>query len=133
MEGGGSYMKELLCILSVLWCAVTIGKGFRKTDTKEEDKEVMSSKSYSELSGQIDKLNRYKYGIDTINEMYNDIESCSPGKVLKNVTIRIEESGREYSFLVDGEDAVSQNILDIFDIKRDELSTSLRSEVRKIS
>lgn len=126
-------MKELLCILSVLWCAVTIGKGFRKADTKEEDKEVMSSKSYSELSGQIETLNRYKYGIDTINEMYNDIESCSPGKVLKNVTIRIEESGREYSFLVDGEDAVSQNILDIFDIKRDELSTSLRSEVRKIS
>ena len=126
-------MKELLCILSVLWCAVTIGKGFRKKDTKEEDKEVMSSKSYSELSGQIETLNRYKYGIDTINEMFNDIESCSPGKVLKNVTIRIEESGREYSFLVNGEDAVSQNILDIFDIKRDELSTSLRSEVRKIS
>lgn len=126
-------MKELLVILSVLWLAVTLGKGLRKTDTKEDDTKEMSSKSYSELSGQIETLNRYKYGIDTINEMYNDIESCSPGKVLKNVTIRIEESGREYSFLVDGEDAVSQNILDIFDIKRDELSTSLRSEVRKIS
>ena len=126
-------MKELLVILSVLWLAVTLGKGLRKTDTKEDDTKEMSSKSYSELSGQIETLNRYKYGIDTINEMFNDIESCSPGKVLKNVTIRIEESGREYSFLVNGEDAVSQNILDIFDIKRDELSTSLRSEVRKIS
>lgn len=127
-------MMELLVIASVLWCAVFIGKGLRKTDeVKKDDKEELSSKSYSEISGQIEKLNRYKYGIDTINEMFNDIESCSPGKVLKNVTVRIEESGREYSFLCDGEDAVSQLFLDMFDIERDDLSTSLRSEVKKIS
>lgn len=126
-------MKELLVILSVLWLAVTLGKGLRKTDTEEDDTKEMSSKSYSELSGQIETLNRYKYGIDTINEMVNDIQSCSPGKVLKNVTLRIEESGREYSFLCDGEDELSQLLLDVLDIKRDELSTSLRSEVRKIS
>ena len=91
------------------------------------------TESYSELSQKIDELNRCKNGIDELSEMIADITSCSPGRVAKTVSVKILDSGREYNFLLDGEDFASELMLELFNSERDDLNTSLRSRIKKIS
>ena len=65
--------------------------------------------------------------------MIADITSCSPGKVAKTVSVKILESGREYDFLLNGEDLASELMLELLNSERDDLNTSLRSRIKKIS
>ena len=65
--------------------------------------------------------------------MIADITSCSPGKVAKTVSVKILESGREYDFLLNGEDLASELMLEMLNSERDDLNTSLRSRIKKIS
>ena len=123
---------SLLCVVVTLWLAVILGKGLRKNSPQEEPEE-RSKESYSELSRKIDELNRCRNGIDEISEMIADITSCSPGKVAKTVSIKILESGREYDFLLNGEDLASELMLELLNSERDDLNTSLRSRIKKIS
>ena len=124
---------SLLCVVVMLWLAVILGKGLRKNSPQEEEPESRSNESYSELSRKIDELNRCRNGIDEISEMIADITSCSPGKVAKTVSIKILESGREYNFLLNGEDLASELMLELLNSERDDLNTSLRSRIKKIS
>ena len=124
---------SLLCVVVTLWLAVILGKGLRKNSPQEEEPESRSNESYSELSRKIDELNRCRNGIDEISEMIADITSCSPGKVAKTVSVKILESGREYDFLLNGEDLASELMLELLNSERDDLNTSLRGRIKKIS
>lgn len=127
-------MSQLLCIAIVMYIAVILGKGLRKNSPHEEpEQEVCSKSSYSEISKEIDELNRCRNGIDEISEMIADITSCSPGKVAKTVSVRVLDSGHEYNFLLNGEDVASELMLELLSSERDDLSTSLRSRIKKIS
>ena len=126
-------MMQFLCIAFVMYIAVILGKGLRKNSPQEEEPEERSNESYSELSRKIDELNRCRNGIDEISEMIADITSCSPGKVAKTVSVKILESGREYDFLLNGEDLASELMLEMLNSERDDLNTSLRSRIKKIS
>lgn len=126
-------MMQFLCVAFVMYIAVILGKGLRKNSPQEEEPEERSKESYSELSRKIDELNRCRNGIDEISEMIADITSCSPGKVAKTVSIKILESGREYNFLLNGEDLASELMLELLNSERDDLNTSLRSRIKKIS
>ena len=105
----------------------------RKNSPQEEEPEEGSKDSYSELSRKIDELNRCRNGIDEISEMIADITSCSPGKVAKTVSVKVLDSGHEYDFLLNGEDLASELMLELLNSERDNLSTSLRSRIKKIS
>lgn len=124
-------MMSILCVAVTLYMAVILGKGLRKSPPQEEEQE--SSESYSELSKKIDELNRCKNGIDEISDMIADIIACSPDKLHRTVTVKIPETGREYSFLVNGECQAAYQLLDLLESERDNLNTSLRSRIRKIS
>ena len=126
-------MMQILCVAFVMYIAVILGKGLRKNSPQEEEPESRSKESYSELSRKIDELNRCRNGIDEISEMIADITSCSPGKVAKTVSVKILESGREYDFLLNGEDLASELMLELLNSERDDLNTSLRSRIKKIS
>lgn len=126
-------MMQILCVAFVMYIAVILGKGLRKNSPQEVEPEERSKESYSELSRKIDELNRCRNGIDEISEMIADITSCSPGKVAKTVSVKILESGREYDFLLNGEDLASELMLELLNSERDDLNTSLRSRIKKIS
>lgn len=126
-------MMQFLCIAFVMYISVILGKGLRKNSPQEAEQEERSTESYSELSRKIDELNRCRNGIDEISEMIADITSCSPGKVAKTVSVKILESGREYDFLLNGEDLASELMLELLNSERDDLNTSLRSRIKKIS
>lgn len=125
-------MMSFLCVATTLYLAVILGKGLRKNSLQEEEQEC-SEKSYSELSQQINELNRCKDGIDEISDMIADIIACSPDKLHRTVIVNIPESGREYHFLVNGEDQASELLLELLESERDNLNTSLRSQIRRIS
>lgn len=125
-------MKSLLCVAFVMYIAVILGKGFRKV-SPEKDQEQEGAESYSELSKKIEELNRCKNGIDEISDMIADIIACSPDKLHRTVIVNIPDTGREYHFLVNGEDEASENLLQLLDSERDTLNTSLRSRIKKIS
>lgn len=123
---------SFLCVATTLYLAVILGKGLRKNSPQEEEQEC-SEKSYSELSQQINELNRCKDGIDEISDMIADIIACSPDKLHRTVIVNIPESDREYHFLVNGEDQASELLLELLESERDNLNTSLRSQIRRIS
>ena len=124
---------QFLCVAFVMYISVILGKGLRKNSPQEAEQEERSTEPYSELSRKIDELNRCRNGIDEISEMIADITSCSPGKVAKTVSVKILESGREYDFLLNGEDLASELMLELLNSERDDLNTSLRSRIKKIS
>lgn len=126
-------MSQILCVACMMYIAVIVGRGIRKSSPQEKEQEECSNDSYSELSQKIDELNRCKNGIDELSEMIADITSCSPGRVAKTVSVKILDSGREYNFLLDGEDFASELMLELFNSERDDLNTSLRSRIKKIS
>lgn len=126
---------SLLCMVGVIVAAASAAKGFsNKPSEKAPEREyITDNETYSELSERIETLNGYKEDIDNINEMIADIMSCAPGKVHKTASIRILESGREHHMLLDGEDYSSETILEMLQNEREELSSSLRKEIKKIS
>lgn len=128
-------MIELMLVLSVLGAAAWVGSRLgTKGDPDQKQQEINISKaSYSELSEQISELNRYRNDIDVLSEMIADVMSCEPNVEYKGITIRIPDTGREYNFLCDGEDEVSGLLLELLDVERDKLNTSLRQKIRKIS
>lgn len=125
---------SVLCTVGVIVAAASVGKGFSKPSEKAPEREyITDNETYSELSERIETLNDYKEEIDNINEMIADIMSCAPGKVHKTASIKIIESGREYQMLLTGEDFSSELILEILQGEREELSSSLRKEIKKIT
>ncbi len=125
-------MIELALVLTVLGASAWVGSRLGKREPEERTQPISKS-SYSEISDQITRLNRYKEDIDELSEMIADIMSCSPGKVMKGITIRVPEAEHEYDFLIDGEDETSNLLLDLLENERERLNTSLRQEIRKIS
>ena len=126
-------MIELALVLTVLGGAAWVGSRLGKTSEPEEKTQQISRASYSEISDKITRLNRYREDIDELSEMIADIMSCSPGEVMKSVTIRIPDSDREFDLLIDGEDTASDLLLDLLESERERLNTSLRQEIRRIS
>lgn len=126
-------MSQFLCIALMMYIAVIVGRGLRKNSPQDKEQEERSNESYSELSRHINELSRYKDGIDNLSDMIADLTSCSPGKVAKTVSVKILESGREYDFLLNGEDLASELMLELLNSERDDLNTSLRSRIKKIS
>jgi hypothetical protein len=124
-------MIELALVLTVLGASAWVGSRLGKREPEEKTQPISKS-SYSEISDQITRLNRYKEDIDELSEMIADIMSCSPGKVMKGITIRVPEADHEYDFLIDGEDETSNLLLDLLENERERLNTSLRQEIRKI-
>lgn len=125
-------MIELMLVLTVLGGAAWVGGRLGHREQEEKPQQI-SKASYSEISDKISKLNRYREDIDELSEMIADILSCSPGEVMKSVTIRIPDSDREFDFLIDGEDTASDLLLDLLESERERLNTSLRQEIRRIS
>ena len=125
-------MIELALVLTVLGASAWVGSRLGKREPEEKTQPISKS-SYSEISDQITRLNRYMEDIDELSEMIADIMSCSPGKVMKGITIRVPEADHEYDFLIDGEDETSNLLLDLLENERERLNTSLRQEIRKIS
>ena len=126
-------MIELMLVLSVLGAAAWVGSRLGTKGEPERKPQDISKASYSELSEQITELNRYRNDIDVLSEMIADVMSCEPNVEYKGITIRIPDTGREYNFLCDGEDEVSGLLLELLDVERDKLNTSLRQKIRKIS
>lgn len=126
-------MIELALVLTVLGASAWVGSKLGKTSEPEEKTQRISKASYSEISDKITRLNRYREDIDELSEIIADILSCSPGEVMKTITIRVPDSDREYDLLVDGEDTASDLLLDLLENERERLNTSLRQEIRKIS
>lgn len=126
-------MIELALVLTVLGGAAWVGSRLGRTSEPEEKTQQISRASYSEISDKITRLNRYREDIDELSEMIADILSCSPGEVMKSVTIRIPDSDREFDLLIDGEDTASDLLLDLLESERERLNTSLRQEIRRIS
>ncbi len=126
-------MIELALVLTVLGGAAWVGSRLGRTSEPEEKTQQISRASYSEISDKITRLNRYREDIDELSEMIADIMSCSPGEVMKSVTIRIPDSDREFDLLIDGEDTASDLLLDLLESERERLNTSLRQEIRRIS
>lgn len=126
-------MIELMLVLTVLGGAAWVGSRLGRTSEPEEKTQQISRASYSEISDKITRLNRYREDIDELSEMIADILSCSPGEVMKSVTIRIPDSDREFDLLIDGEDTASDLLLDLLESERERLNTSLRQEIRRIS
>ena len=126
-------MIELALVLTVLGGAAWVGSRLGRTSEPEEKTQQISRASYSEISDKITRLNRYREDIDELSEMIADIMSCSPGEVMKSVTIRIPDSDREFDLLIDGEDTASDLLLDLLENERERLNTSLRQEIRRIS
>ena len=126
-------MIELMMVLTVLGGAAWVGSRLGRTSEPEEKTQQISRASYSEISDKITRLNRYREDIDELSEMIADIMSCSPGEVMKSVTIRIPDSDREFDLLIDGEDTASDLLLDLLESERERLNTSLRQEIRRIS
>lgn len=125
-------MIELALVLTVLGASAWVGSKLGRREPEDKTQPISKS-SYSEISDQITRLNRYKEDIDELSEMIADIMSCSPGKVMKGITIRVPEADHEYDFLIDGEDETSNLLLDLLENERERLNTSLRQEIRKIS
>lgn len=125
-------MIELMLVLTVLGGAAWVGGRLGQRKSEEKPQQI-SKASYSEISDKISKLNRYREDIDELSEIIADILSCSPGEVMKTITIRVPDSDREYDLLVDGEDTASDLLLDLLENERERLNTSLRQEIRKIS
>ena len=126
-------MIELALVLTVLGASAWVGSRLGRTSEPEEKTQQISRASYSEISDKITRLNRYREDIDELSEMIADILSCSPGEVMKSVTIRIPDSDREFDLLIDGEDTASDLLLDLLESERERLNTSLRQEIRRIS
>lgn len=126
-------MIELALVLTVLGGAAWVGSRLGRTSEPEEKTQQISRAPYSEISDKITRLNRYREDIDELSEMIADIMSCSPGEVMKSVTIRIPDSDREFDLLIDGEDTASDLLLDLLESERERLNTSLRQEIRRIS
>lgn len=124
-------VETLFCLSFIFGTAYAVNKSFR--NKKEPEHEEQSSDTYSALSEKITNLNTIKNSIDMLNDMIADIMSCAPGEVHKAVIIKIPESSREYSFLINGEDDASELLSELFERERDDLSTSLRKEIKKIS
>lgn len=133
MSGRKKLMIELMLVLAVLGASAWVGSRLGIKKEPEQKPLQISRASYSEISDQITKLNRYREDIDELSEMIADIMSCSPGEVMKGITIRVPDSGREINLLIDGEDMASNLLLDLLESERDRLNTSLRQEIRKIS
>ena len=126
-------MIELMLVLSVLGAAAWVGSRLGTKGEPERKPQDISKASYSELSEQITELNRYRNDIDVLSDMIADVMSCEPNVEYKGISIRIPDTGREYNFLIDGEDEVSGLLLELLDVERDKLNTSLRQKIRKIS
>ena len=126
-------MIELMLVLSVLGAAAWVGSRLGTKGEPERKPQDISKASYSELSEQITELNRYRNDIDVLSDMIADVMSCEPNVEYKGISIRIPDTGREYNFLCDGEDEVSSLLLELLDVERDKLNTSLRQKIRKIS
>ena len=126
-------MIELALVLTVLGGAAWVGGRLGTRRNPEDKPQEISRATYSEISDRITKLNRYREDIDEMSDMIADIMSCSPGEVMKTITIRVPDSDREYDLLVDGEDTASDLLLDLLENERERLNTSLRQEIRKIS
>lgn len=126
-------MMQILCVAFVMYIAVILGKGLRKPQGYEEEHEEKCSDSYKEISDKIMELNRYKDGIDVTSDMIADIMSCSPGRVAKTVRISVLENNHDYDILLTGEDEASELLLELLNSERENLSTSLRSRIKKIS
>lgn len=128
-------MMSVLCVAMMLYMAVILGRGLRKNSPQEEPKEQnsCSGSSYSELSKEIDELNRCRNGIDEISDMIADITACAPGELSRAVSVKVLETGREYHFLLNGQDEPSELLLELLASERDNLNTSLRSRIKKIS
>ena len=71
-------MIELALVLTVLGASAWVGSRLGKREPEEKTQPISKS-SYSEISDQITRLNRYKEDIDELSEMIADIMSCSPG------------------------------------------------------
>lgn len=126
-------MIELMLVLSVLGAAAWVGSRLGTKGEPERKPQDISKASYSELSEQITELNRYRNDIDVLSDMIADVMSCEPNVEYKGISIRIPDTGREYNFLIDGEDEVSGLLLELLDVERDKLNTSLRQKIRRIS
>ena len=126
-------MIELTLVLSVLGAAAWVGSRLGTKGEPERKPQDISKASYSELSEQITELNRYRNDIDVLSDMIADVMSCEPNVEYKGISIRIPDTGREYNFLIDGEDEVSGLLLELLDVERDKLNTSLRQKIRRIS
>ena len=126
-------MIELMLVLSVLGAAAWVGSRLGTKGEPERKPQDISKASYSELSEQITELNRYRNDIDVLSDMIADVMSCEPNVEYKGISIRIPDTGREYNFLIDGEDEVSGLLLELLDVERGKLNTSLRQKIRRIS
>lgn len=126
-------MMSLLCVAATLYLAVVLGKGLQQKNSPQVEEQERSDETYSELSKKIDELNRCKSGIDELSDMIADIIACSPDKLHRTVIVSIPENDREYHFLLNGEDQASETLLELFETERDNLNTSLRSRIKKIS
>lgn len=109
--------------LIMLFCATC-----RKTNKSEYDE---TESGYIDIDN-LDRISEIKDDIKLMTEMIADVRSCDPGNLVRTVQVFIPEHGHRYDFVVDGHNEISDILVDLFYSERDDLSTSLRSEIQKI-
>lgn len=100
----------------------------RKINKSEYDE---TESGYIDIDN-LDRISEIKDDIKLMTEMIADVRSCDPGNLVRTVQVIIPEYGHRYDFVVDGHNEISDILVDLFYSERDDLSTSLRSEIQKI-
>lgn len=80
----------------------------------------------------LDEIEEKKNKIKLLSDMIADIQSCDPDNLLRTVTVTVNEYQRGYTFIVNGQDNISNELVNLFWMERGKLNTSLREDIRKI-
>lgn len=78
----------------------------------------------------LDEIEEKKNKIKLLSDMIADIQSCDPDNLLRTVTVTVNQRG--YTFIVNGQDNISNELVNLFWMERGKLNTSLREDIRKI-
>lgn len=106
-------------------------KAVKKEEEPEQYKVEVLPK-YETVREQVIQMSNLRNDIDTLEEMITDI-TCNPKLTIRNVDVYIPATDRKYTFMVDGSCEYSKKLIELLEMERDKLTSSLFDNFKKIS
>ena len=106
-------------------------KAVKKEEEPEQYKVEVLPK-YETVREQVINMSNLRNDIDTLEEMITDI-TCNPKLTIRNIDIYIPATDRKYTFMVDGSCEYSKKLIELLEMERDKLTSSLFDNFKKIS